>query len=1547
MKWIEETHDIKLELVRHFLARMFDGEWSSSPGQWSTVAVGALAVILPAGVIWLDSDYANKYARLSALPLPGPFRSAAIADELAILTLLFAVTGLLALFEWSSLFPSARDYLALAGYPIRPRQIFIARFGAVALFSTAFIAALNFLPSILVPLVFQGRWQINPSYTTNLAAHAIAAVLACYFVFFAILALQGVMLNVLPGRLFSRASAYVQGALITVMMLAALYSWSLKDWPQATIDRLPRFGGWLPPVWFEGLHEWLIGSRDPFFDLMARRGLAATVLAGVLSLAAYLLSYRRYRTLLLESPAALSGPRLRQWSVLRLLAWTPRGFSAKHEAIMHFMSKTLVRSRPHRMIWMAYIGFAVAVVVNSSVIDGRLLMRQSHRQMLGLQFLVLFWPLASSYILLNGFRHVISIPADLKSNWIFRLTESQGRKEWMSAVERFVLAYAVAPIFVILAPVAAYALGWRIALCMTVLQIVVAMFLFEVLFSSWQQLPFACSYLPGKKPMIAIVSSYILILGIVMPLVSFMVAAAAQVYFLFPFYLADFLFIWIWARRIRREGWGEAMLLYEDRPVTVTDLGIKEMTYGGFEARRPAAGDAGHADPQDPAAPPDARLRGGGVHPEDVGGRAEGGGGSALPGAASPGAAGLACVGVGDFGEQPPRQVLPADGGRTAAVAGGVGALEPHGGGDRADHAAGIRLRLRGLLLRRQLDRDLDDELAFHLAMREARFRREGMTAADARAAARRQFGNVGSLRERCRDLWTFTWLETFWQDIRCGARQLRRSPGFTFVAATILALGIGATTAIYSMFDTVLWRPMGALDLPGLVAVTGAVPGQPHFFGPAAAADLEDIRDAATSLESLAIYENVNLNLVDAGGEAIRVEGVRVTPDFFRVASAQPAIGRTFTAGEQRVVVLSDDLWRRRFRADPAIEGRTIRIDGLNCTVVGVMPPDFTLPRSNRKLWLPLEPARGDRASLACLAIGRLKPGRSVEQAAAEIDGIASRLAKTFPATNRDRRFRTWSYQHFLVGDYIPIYETMLLGAAIFVLLIACANVASLQFARAAERRREVAVRLALGAGRRRIVRQLATESVLLAAAGGAMGVLVAGWALALIKWRVPAEIRTYMPGWSQIGLNLHALAFALACAAASGIVAGLAPAWQCSRPNLAESMKEGARGSGAGVRTRLRSILVAAELALAVVLLVGAGLMVRGFQSLVWGGAGLDPGHMLTVHVSLTENQYREPWRIAAFYQDVRDRAGALPGVRSAVVVTAMPFSRASFAQPVAIEGSTKQPEVVQVQAVSPEYFRSLQIPLVSGTTSLEAARSAVVSQAMARRWSLALGRRIQLGAPDGPWLNVAGIVGDMRQSVLSRDPAPTVYVSWQQFPRRDMDIGMRTAGDPMRLAPGLAAAIRAADPEQPYSNMSTLATLISQEAFVFAYMAALMGAFGLIALALSAIGVYGVMSYVAAQLRHEIGVRMALGASRASVLGMLLGRGMRTAAVGMLIGAIPAFGLARLMRAFVWGVSLRDPATLVAIPLALLAAAALAIYVPARRGTRVDPMAALREE
>ena len=584
MSWLDETRGVPFELIRHFFGRMLDGEWSSSPGQWKSAAIGVFSLLLPAGLLLvregtMDANYSSKYLRLAMAADHAGLRAAAITDEAALITLVMCVTGLIALLEWQSLFPSGRDYLALASLPVRSRQIFGARVTSVLLFSAGIIAVMNVLPSLMAPIEFGGGWRLDSSYWQHAGVQALSSGLACFFVFFAIVALQGVLLNVVPASLFTRVSVYVQGALCCMFLLGGFYSWSMKEWRPETIAKLPEFGAWLPPVWFTGLHQMLLGERDTFFTVMAQRALIASGLAVALVLGAYLISYNRYRKLLLESPVRLVTPRVWRCCLIRLLARSPR-----REAVMDFLAKTLVRSRAHRLLWMVYLGAAAAVLLNSSLIDGAVFTRSESWDK-ALEFVVLFWPLACSVVVLNGFRHVLSVPAELRANWIFQITESQGRAEWMSAVERFVIAYAVAPIYLVLFPVAGYVLGWPLAIRMTALQLLVSLSTFEVLFYSWQKLPFTCSYIPGERPLVGIVAKYMAMLCAVVPILSVMIAVGSQVLFLFPIYLAMFGGLWIWLRRRRREGWGEAKLIYEDVPAVVTDLGIREVTSAGTAAQ--------------------------------------------------------------------------------------------------------------------------------------------------------------------------------------------------------------------------------------------------------------------------------------------------------------------------------------------------------------------------------------------------------------------------------------------------------------------------------------------------------------------------------------------------------------------------------------------------------------------------------------------------------------------------------------------------------------------------------------------------------------------------------------------------------------------------------------------------------------------------------------------------------------------------------------------------------------------------------------------------
>jgi putative ABC transport system permease protein len=806
------------------------------------------------------------------------------------------------------------------------------------------------------------------------------------------------------------------------------------------------------------------------------------------------------------------------------------------------------------------------------------------------------------------------------------------------------------------------------------------------------------------------------------------------------------------------------------------------------------------------------------------------------------------------------------------------------------------------------------------------------------------------------------------WQDIRYGERMLRKSPGFAATAVVTLALGIGATTAVFSVCDSLLWKPIALPHLESLVMVLQRIPDNPNEWNGDTAGDIDDVRRDSKTLENLATWTGGMANIVATGGEPERAIQTLVSANFFNTLGVQPAIGRGFQEGEdqpgrEREVVLSDRLWRRRFAADPAIVGKNIRLDDQNYLVTGVMPASFDFPMAT-ELWTPnpLTPEqRVNRRNNQLEAAARLRPQYTLEQAGAEIDRISSRLETSYPDTNKGRRYMVWPARRFMVDAYTQQYLIMLLGSVSFVLLIACANVANLQFARATGRLREVAVRTALGASRWRVITQLVTESILLSVVGSVLGLVIGVWSMGLIRGGMPPEIERYILGWKDIQMDTRTLLFTLAAAVLSGILAGLAPAWQCSRPNLTDALKEGGRGGSAGGgRHRLRNILVASEVALAVILLVGAGLMVRGFRKLVQNGEQLQPATLLTMRLSLTDSKYHEPFQRIAYYRDVLDRIKVLPGVRSAAAVTALPYSDHSSGRGFSIEGRPVEPGSLpsaMYQVTTPGYLELAHIPLVAGrllaeTDGPDAPKVALISQRMADRWwknESPLGKRIRLGGADSksPWITIVGVVGDIMHNPYDREPRRTMYVPFPQAPQLWMDIGVRTAGDPLALAPAVSAAVRSVDREQPITDLRTMERAIHNRAIGLNYMAVLMGVFGVLALCLSAIGVYGVMAYMVSEQTHEIGIRMALGAERPSVLAMIFRRGMLTIGAGLVVGLPIAFLLARLLASLIYGVTANDVATFVSIPLALLISATLAIYIPARRATKIDPIIALRYE
>jgi len=807
------------------------------------------------------------------------------------------------------------------------------------------------------------------------------------------------------------------------------------------------------------------------------------------------------------------------------------------------------------------------------------------------------------------------------------------------------------------------------------------------------------------------------------------------------------------------------------------------------------------------------------------------------------------------------------------------------------------------------------------------------------------------------------------WQDIRYGVRTLRKSPGFTVTAIATLALGIGATTANFSVCDAMLWKPLPLLNLSRLAMVLQRIPGNPNEWREMAPADFTDLRQQQAVFEGVAAWDDELCNLAGNGASPERASRYMVTPNFFALVGAQPALGRTFAPdedqpGHERVAVLGDALWRRRFAADPAIVGRDIRINDEDYRVIGVMPHKFVFPMTS-ELWTPLAltPAeRNARDSQYLSVMGLLKPGRTVSQAEAEVETIASRLAREYPNTNKERRFFSMGAHDYLIGTYTHQYSIMMFVSVLFVLLIACGNVANLQFARALGRSREIAVRAALGAGRGRLIAQYLTESLTLSLAGAAFGLLIASWDIQAILAGMPPEVAKYVPGWYDIRMDQRTLLFTLLAAVASGILAGLLPAWQGTRSNLHEALKEGGRSASAGRgRSRLRGVLVAAEIAVSMVLLVGASLMIRGTGALINNSRCYEPSTLLTLRLSITENRYPKSSQQAAFYRQVVERVTAIPGVRTAFAVKSMPYSGHYYGRGFTIENRIPEPgnqPGAMFQVVSPSYFSTMHVPLRQGrflspSDGPDNKRVAVISEQAARRWwpgePAPIGKRFQfdLSQGAGEWVTIVGVAADVPHNPFERGPSSLVYVPIEQFPQTHMDFGVRTAGDPRLLASAVVKAIHSVDTEEPITDVFSFEDVAKHQTLGLIYVAVIMGFYGLVALILSAVGVYGVMSYLVSQQTHDIGVRVALGASRPSVLGMVFRRGMITVVGGMAVGMVAAYAMARLLALLIFGVPASDPATFLGIPLVLLAAAALAIYIPARRATSIDPIVALRYE
>jgi putative ABC transport system permease protein len=806
----------------------------------------------------------------------------------------------------------------------------------------------------------------------------------------------------------------------------------------------------------------------------------------------------------------------------------------------------------------------------------------------------------------------------------------------------------------------------------------------------------------------------------------------------------------------------------------------------------------------------------------------------------------------------------------------------------------------------------------------------------------------------------------TVWQDLRYGARMLSKQPGFTLIAALTLSLGIGANTALFSVVNAVLLRPLPYPDPARLMQIgqsgtggdDGSV-GEPKFLF---------WRDQNRTFEAMALYQPIGSGVNLAGGnDAEYVSALKVSLDFFRALGVAPSLGRGFTReedqpGGERVAIVSDGLWRRRFGADGGLIGKSVAINSANYTVVGVLPPGFQfLPDAD--VFTPLRPSPEGDSDSNYGAIGRLKSGVTEAQAQADLKLVAEKYRAAFPRRMQpNESAAAVSLQRSQTADVRSLLW-LLLGAVSFVLLIACANVANLQLTRAAARQKEMAVRKALGASGARIARQLITEGVLLALVGGGAGLLLAVWGVDGLTRLIPEGALPYQ---SEITLDWRVLAFALAASLATGLVFGLAPAVQMARVDVNRALKEGtSRGTTAAAQGRLRGGLVVAEVALSLLLLIGAALMIQTFVNLRRVAPGFDPRNVLTFQISPSGPNYDTTAKTSDFYRRALERIKGLPGVESAAVTSNLPLS-AQFRMPFAVEGQPPRPESVQLRLITPEYFRALKIPLRQGREFAESDATgtgnvAVVNEAFARQYMSnadPLNQQLQIGRGQRALKHViVGIVGDTKHFGLGAAAPPMMYIPASQSPdnltllmRRFLSVKfvVRTTADPLLAGKAVREQMRALDATLPVTELRTMEQVVSSSVAMERFNMTLLGLFAALGLSLAAVGIYGVMSYTVAQRTPEIGVRMAIGAQAGDILKLLIIRqGLKLTLIGAGLGLIGALGLTRLMKSLLFGVSATDPLTFGSISLLLMVVALLACWIPARRATKVDPMIALRCE
>jgi predicted permease len=876
--------------------------------------------------------------------------------------------------------------------------------------------------------------------------------------------------------------------------------------------------------------------------------------------------------------------------------------------------------------------------------------------------------------------------------------------------------------------------------------------------------------------------------------------------------------------------------------------------------------------------------------------------------------------------------------------------------------------RLRSLFHKGTVEKETDDELRFHVERQVAQNLASGMSQEEARRAATVEFGGVEQHKEDCREARGVNRIESLIADLRYGFRSLRKSPGFTVVSILTLALGIGANAAIFSMVNALLLHPYNFRDLDSLVRVwedRGIDEGyDARYIAPA---DAEELRSTNSVFEGLTTYAMQSFGL-GKEGDVQPILGCRVSWNFFDVLTVSPASGRLFTVAEEQpgadpVVILSFASWQRRFGGDPAMLGKEISLNSRVYTVVGIMPKDFDYPVPV-EFWVPLALTpveKTDRSELSLSALARLKPGVSVSQAGSALVSFSHRLEQEYPKTNAGRSTTLLQLRKELYMFTLPLF-LLLQAAAGFVLLLACANLANLVFARMISRQREIALRTALGAGRGRLGQLFLSETLLYSLAAAVVAISASFASVRALRTSIPVQWTKWVPGWDGIRVDTNVLAFTILAALGVGVLLGLATVLHTSRVELNKTLKETGKGTVTRSKRRVRSALVVAQVMFALILLVCAGLTIQGFVRLANVYQGFEPASVLRIEISLPEKEYADDLKINNFYQQLLHGAASVVGVQHASLITNPPASNVDTeTTPFFIEGqpAVKANEVpsADLQVASPDFFYSLKIPSVKGRffsdmDNADAPRVAVIGRGMANQfWPKgdALGQHIKLGASDStaPWLTIVGVVGDVRQNWWNPLTRPIIYEPFAQAPRQSMTVLLRTGPEPTSYVTPMRDVVRRIDPAIALRGVNTLEEEIADSIAIIRIMGILMGIFGLVALALSSIGVYGVLSESVAQRTQEIGIRLALGANQRDLMRLILGQALKLTGLGLLIAVPCAVAVSRAMASLIFGVVSLDLTILGGLTLLLLLVALVAGYLPARRAMSVEPMVSLRYE